>query len=48
MPTGELVMGSDNYLALAVGPWAKEKLFYIQSYCKIFNSGMKNKWPVRT
>jgi three-Cys-motif partner protein len=48
MPTGELVIGSDNYLALAVGPWAKEKLFYIQSYCKIFNSGMKNKWPVRT
>jgi len=48
MPTGELVMGSDGYLALVIGPWAKEKLFYIQRYCEIFNSGMKSKWPVRT
>lgn len=47
MPTGDLVIGSDGYLALEVGPWAKEKLFYIQRYCEIFNKGMKNKWSVR-
>jgi three-Cys-motif partner protein len=48
LPTGDLVPGSDGYQALEIGPWAKEKLSYIQSYCEIFNSGMKNKWPVRT
>lgn len=48
MPTGDLLRGSDGYLTLEVGPWAKEKLFYIQRYCEIFNSGMKSKWPVRT
>jgi three-Cys-motif partner protein len=48
LPTGDLVPGSDGYQALVIGPWAKEKLFYIQRYCEIFNSGMKSKWPVRT
>jgi three-Cys-motif partner protein len=48
MPTGDLVTGSDGHLALAIGPWAREKLFYIQRYCDIFNSGMKDIWRVRT
>lgn len=48
MPTGDLVPGSDGYQALVIGPWAKEKLFYIQRYCEIFNAGMKDKWDVRT
>lgn len=48
MPTGDLVMGSDGHLALVIGPWAKEKLFYVQRYCEIFNAGMKEKWPIRT
>jgi len=48
MPTGDLLIGSNGYLALEVGPWAKEKLFHIQRYCEIFSSGMKRKWPART
>lgn len=47
MPTGDLVTGSDGYLAIRVGPWAKDKLHYIRRYCDIFNAGMKNRWPVR-
>jgi len=48
MPTGDSVVGSDGELAIRVGPWAKDKLFYIRRYCYIFNVGMKNKWPART
>ena len=33
---------------MIVGPWAKEKLHYIQRYCYIFNMGMKDKWSTRT
>lgn len=48
MATGELVIGSDNKLVIKVGRWAKDKLFYIQRYCNIFNIAMKSKWAVRT
>jgi len=48
MPTGDSVVGSDSKLAIRVGPWAKDKLFYIKRYCYIFNVGMKNKWSIRT
>jgi three-Cys-motif partner protein len=48
MPTGDLVLGSDGYQDLMIGPWAKEKLFYIQNYCDIFNTGMRGKWAART
>jgi three-Cys-motif partner protein len=48
MPTGDSVVGADGELAIRVGPWAKDKLFYIGRYCYIFNVGMKNKWPIRT
>ena len=48
MPTGDLVVGSDGELTLTVGRWAKDKLFYIKRYCDIFNTGMKEKWAVRT
>lgn len=47
MPTGDLVPGFDGHLAIAAGEWAKEKLFYIQHYCYIFNAGMKDKWSTR-
>jgi len=47
MATGDLLVGSDGELVLTVGPWAKGKLFYIEHYCHIFNTGMRNKWPVR-
>ena len=48
MPTGDFVIGADGRLVIKVGPWAKDKLFYIGRYCYIFNAGMKNKWPIRT
>lgn len=48
MATGDLTVGSDGELILAVGRWSKDKLFYIKSYCDIFNTGMKDKWTVRT
>jgi len=48
MPTGDLVPSSDGRLAMTVGPWAKEKLFYVRGYCDIFNTGMKGKWRTRT
>lgn len=48
MPTGDFVTGRDGKLVIKVGPWAKDKLFYIERYCYIFNAGMKNKWPVRS
>jgi len=47
MATGEPVVGSDGELAIKIGPWAKDKLFYIKSYCDIFSMGMKNKWLTR-
>jgi len=48
MATGDIVIGSDGKLAIKIGPWAKDKLFYIKNICDIFNVGMKNKWPTRT
>ena len=48
MATGDIVIGSDGKLAIKIGPWAKDKLFYIKNICDIFNMGMKNKWPTRT
>lgn len=48
MPTGDFVIGADGKHVIKVGPWAKDKLFYIGRYCYIFNAGMKNKWPIRT
>jgi len=48
MPTGDLVPGSDGQLAIVIGPWAREKLHYIQRYCDVFNTAMKGKWSKRT
>jgi len=48
MATGEYVIASDENLAISIGPWAKEKLYYIKRFCDIFNTGMKNRWTVRT
>jgi three-Cys-motif partner protein len=47
MATGDFTVASDKGLAISIGPWAKEKLHYIKRYCEIFNTGMKNSWPVR-
>jgi len=48
MATGDIVIGSDGILAIKVGPWAKDKLYYIKAYCEIFNMSMKGKWAIRT
>lgn len=48
MPTGDLVKDYNGQPVMAAGGWAKDKLYYIQSYCDIFNKGMKNKWSTRT
>ncbi len=47
MPTGDIVTGSDGRLVIRIGPWAKDKLFYVKGICEIFNTGMKNKWAIR-
>ena len=47
MPAGDLVTGSDGQLARVIGPWAREKLHYIQRYCDVFNTAMKEKWGKR-
>lgn len=48
MATGDIVTGPDGKLSIKVGPWAKDKLHYINGYCYIFNMGMKYRWVVRT
>ncbi len=48
MATGEIVLATDGEIAIKVGPWAREKILYIRNLCEIFNTGMKNRWPVRT
>ncbi|MFW6126215.1 MAG: hypothetical protein ACOC58_03835 [Chloroflexota bacterium] len=29
---------------MLAGAWAKDKLYYIERYCHIFNTGMKERW----
>ena len=48
MPAGDLILGSDGKFARVIGPWAREKLHYIQRYCDTFNTAMKDKWGKRT
>lgn len=38
---------SDGLPSRCVGPWSRDKFFYLKRYCDIFNSGMKNMWPNR-
>ncbi len=44
MQAGKLVNASDGLPGLVVGSWAKEKLYYVQRYCRIFSTGMKGRW----
>jgi len=48
MATGDIVKGSDGLATIKIGLWAKDKLFYVKNFCDIFNTGMKNKWHIRT
>ena len=47
MATGDIVTGSDGLPAINIGLWAKDKPFYLNRICDIFNTGMKNKWSTR-
>lgn len=48
MATGKLTTATDGQLAYKVGEWARDKLFYIERYCELFNTAMKRKWQVRS
>jgi three-Cys-motif partner protein len=39
------LFGKDGLAVRDSGSWAKEKLYYLGRYLKIFSVGMKNKWP---
>lgn len=43
----DLKLGSNGLPARPSGEWAKEKLWYLERYVEIFNSGQKNNWPDR-
>jgi len=40
-------IGSDGLVARRVGPWAKDKFYYLERACYIFSRGMRLKWPNR-
>ena len=42
-----LRLDGDKLPARCVGTWSKDKLFYLGRYCRIFTTGMKNKWRNR-
>jgi len=47
MPTGDLVPGSDGQNVMLAGSWARDKLYYVDRYCNIFNAGMRSRWSTR-
>lgn len=47
MANDTVELGSDGQLVVKLGPWARHKLFYIDRYCDIFNTGMKRQWATR-
>ena len=42
-----LLLDRDGLPSRCVGPWSRDKLFYLSRYCHIFTTGMKNKWRNR-
>ena len=40
-------IAQDGLLARRLGPWAREKLYYVDRYMEIFNAGMRYKWARR-
>ena len=47
MTQPRLMSKDDGLLVRDSGPWAKEKLYYVERYMTIFNGGMKYRWPRR-
>lgn len=47
MAARDTVQGNDGHPARVSGPWAAEKLHYVENYQDIFATGMKDKWPAR-
>jgi three-Cys-motif partner protein len=41
------LLDEDGLPSRCVGPWSRDKLFYLSRYCDIFTTGMKNKWRNR-
>ena len=41
------ILDEDGLPSRCVGPWSRDKLFYLSRYCHIFTTGMKNKWRNR-
>ena len=44
----DCILASDGLPARPSGSWIKRKHHYLQRYCRMFATGMKNKWPDRT
>ena len=44
---GSLVQASDGLPARCVGPWSRDKLYYIREYLKLFSRAMRNTFPSR-
>jgi three-Cys-motif partner protein len=44
---GDAPVGKDGLIVRDSDAWAKEKLYYLGRYLKIFSIGMKNKWAGR-
>jgi len=40
----DALIGQDGLIVRDSGVWAKDKLYYLERYLKIFSVGMKNKW----
>jgi three-Cys-motif partner protein len=41
------VLATDGKCAISLGPWFQDKLYYLNQYCNIFSTGMKNIWEQR-
>src|SRR6267378_1651977 len=44
---GRFIRASDDLPARCVGPWSRDKFYYVRGYLDIFSRGMRNRFPVR-
>jgi three-Cys-motif partner protein len=42
-----IILASDGKPAISLGFWFQDKLYYLNAYCNIFSTGMKNIWQHR-
>ena len=43
----EIVKAADGMPAILQGSWSENKLYFLNYFMNMFNSGMKNKWAFR-